>query len=231
VTLTKAQERGMGVIMPYHLPIDGQYADPAYRQQVEEDVLQWVARYKDQPALRMWGIGNEVLHGMAKNLDSPNARAFAPFLIGLADKVHALDPDHPVVYRDAEDVFVKPIKAALDLVPQPRPWFVYGVNFFTYRMCGALRDWGQKGVDAPLIVSEFAPSGLSRDDRPKGYRRMWQCINDGGSRALGGFAYVWTVNGPEASDRSLGLVNGDGTPTDGAFQCLSEDFRLDALGR
>ncbi|TAK34630.1 MAG: hypothetical protein EPO21_08985 [Chloroflexota bacterium] len=231
LTMSKAQEYGLGVVMPYHLPPDGPYADSAYQQQVEADVLQWVTRHKDQPALRMWGIGNEVLHGMAKNLDSPNARAFGPFLVKLADKVHALDPAHPVTYRDAEDVFIKPLKAALETSPQHRPWLVYGVNFFTYRICNALRDWDQKGLDVPLMVSEFAPSGLSRDDRARGYRRMWQCIADSNSKAMGGFAYVWSVNGPEAIDRSLGLVNADNGPTDNSFQFLSEDFRLDAIGR
>jgi hypothetical protein len=46
----------------------------------------------------MWGLGNEVLHGIA-DVKSHRAQAFATFLVQAADRLHQLDPQHPVVYR------------------------------------------------------------------------------------------------------------------------------------
>ncbi|TAK35595.1 MAG: hypothetical protein EPO21_05675 [Chloroflexota bacterium] len=230
LTLIKAQEHGLGVVLPFHLPPEGRYTNPQYQDKIEQEVLQWVQRFQGYPALRMWGIGNEVVHGMGKNPNTPLSRAFAEFYVRLADKVHALDPDHPVVYRDAEDVYLPPLKNALQNDRRPRPWLVYGVNIFTLRICEVLRGWPRNGLDAPLMVSEFAPSGFSRQDRPAGYRRMWRCIADNPNTVLGGFAYVWSTTGPEAIDRVLGLVTPENAPTDGSLVALGEVFRQDAEG-
>ena len=230
LTLARAQTHGLGVVMPYRLPSDGSYADPQYQARVEEDVLRWVGRFRNYPALRLWGIGNEVIHGMGKNPDTPKAEAFATFYVRLIDKVHALDPDHPVTYRAAEDVYLKPMKSALQHDKLPRPWFVYGVNFFTFRICDALRNWPQKGVDAPIMVSEFAPAGLSREERPNGYRRMWSCVAENPKTVLGGFAYVWNTVGPEALDRSFGLTDQANRPTDNSLATLNELFRQEKDG-
>ncbi len=223
LTLEKAQEYGLGVVMPYHLQGNGDYGNPAYEQKVEQDIKEWVKRFKSYPAIRMWGIGNEVIHYM-NNPDAPRAKSFAQFYIKLADAVRAIDPDHPVIYRDAEDIYVGPIRDALRRDGVPRPWFVYGVNFFTYRICEALAGWPKKGMDAPLVVSEFAPSGLSPEDRPKGYLKMWRCIAENYPSVLGGFLYVWTTNGPEAIDRTMGLMDAQGLPVDRSFWTMGRAF-------
>lgn len=225
LTLEKAQEYGLGVVLPYYLPRDGEYSDRVYQQKIEQDVKEWVGRFKKYPALRMWGIGNEVIHGMGKNPDAPRPRAFAQFYVKLADMVHTLDPDHPVTYRDAEDLYISPIRDAFNKDGVRRSWFVYGVNFFTNRICEALDNWPKRALDTPLMVSEFAPTGLSPEDRPKGYVKMLRCIAKQKASVLGAFAYVWTTNGPEAIDRVMGLVTADGQPVDRSLSSLGRAYR------
>lgn len=223
LTLEKAQEYGLGVVMPYRLLGNVDYTNPAYTDGVMRDVTEWVQRFKGYPALRMWGIGNEVIHYIHSPSD-PRAKSFAEFYVKLADAVHAIDPDHPVVYRDAEDVYAGPIRDALKKDGIRRPWFVYGMNFFTNRICEALPVWPGKEMDVALIISEFAPSGLSPQDRPKGYLHMLRCINKQYPAVLGAFAYVWTTDGPEAIDRTMGLVDGRGQPVDRSLWALGGAF-------
>ncbi len=223
--LQKAQEYGVGVILPYHLTKEVDYANPVYSQALRQSILAWVMQYKDYPALRMWGIGNEVIHSMGRNPDTPQARAFAQFYVKLVDEVHSLDADHPVTYRDAEDMYLGPIREVLRKDGVGRPWFVYGMNFFTPRICQASQDWPKREMPVPAMISEFAPSGLSPDDRAKAYVQMHSCVARHPSTVLGGFAYVWFTNGPEAIDRVMGLVDAQGRPVDGSLQALGKAFR------
>ena len=139
VLLDAAQRHGIGVIMPFDLDPTTDYTDPATRQKLHDDVLAWVARYRNYPAVRMWGLGNETLHKIVHPAwvgpQDPDrerqAEAFSDWLVQTADDVHALDPDHPVTYRSAEDAFVDWVIAALDRRGGgPRPWFVWGTNCY-----------------------------------------------------------------------------------------------------
>ena len=48
----------------------------------------------------------------------------------------------------------------------------------------------------PLLVSEFAPGGMSPADRPEGFRSMWKMIRGANGWVLGGAVYAWTTDGP-----------------------------------
>ncbi len=222
LTLTKAQEYGLGVIMPYRFSGNADYTSVSHQQKVREDVRNWIERYKSYPALRMWGIGNEVIHAI--NPYTAQAKAFGEFYVRLADEVHALDPDHPVLYRGAEDINIGPIREALSKDGIHRPWFVYGGNYFTSRVCEAVPDWPKKGMNNAMLVSEFAPSGLGPEGRPQGYLRMLRCITKDAPFVLGAFAYVWSTEGPEALDRVFGLVNAQGEPVDRSLWALGRAY-------
>ncbi len=219
--LSVAHENGIGVVLPYHLPPRGDYWNLTYRQQLKDDITAWVMRFKKNPALRMWGIGNEVLHDMQ---DKKQTAAFAEFYRDIADSVHQLDPDHLVIYREAEDVFVPILKQAIKRDKVARPWLVYGMNIFTYRLKKVLVSWPRQEMDMPLVISEFAPTGLGARDRPAAYATMWNMLREHRSIVLGGFMYVWTTNGPEPLDRVYGLVNEKGIPTDGSLEAMRTLF-------
>ncbi|HEX6511928.1 MAG TPA: hypothetical protein VF157_06495, partial [Chloroflexota bacterium] len=70
--LQKAAQHGLGVLLPFKLGPDNVLSEPDYRyedahvrQQLLEHVTERVEQYRNSPALRMWGLGNEVLHTMA----------------------------------------------------------------------------------------------------------------------------------------------------------------------
>jgi hypothetical protein len=233
VLLDAAQRHGLGVAPPFQLDPDASYADPAVRQRITQDVLAWVARYRHHPAVRIWAIGNEVLHKLVYPSWMPlrsspdweqRARDFAAFYVELIDRVHAADPNHPIVHRDAEDAYFTWLRDAL----QPsgrRPWLIYGVNAYTPRLGEILTAWPTQGWDVPLLVSELAPGGMGPADRPDGLRSMWKMIRGADGWVLGGAVYAWTTDGPEEVDRVFGLVDADGTPVDGALTAIGAFYR------
>jgi hypothetical protein len=223
VLLDAAQRHDVGVVMPFDLDPEADYTDPNLRQRLHDEVLAWVARYRDHPALRMWGVGNEVLHKIVHpawvgpqdpNRDR-NARAFSDWLIATADDIHAVDPDHPVTYRSAEDAFVPWLAGAVQRAGrQDRPWFVFGTNCYQGYLQEIVDNWPESGMPTALWVSEFAPGGMAIPDRPDGFSTMWGYVRSHPDYVLGGAVYAWTRNGPEGVDRNFGLTD-DGVPVDG----------------
>lgn len=235
-----AQAHQIGVVMPFYLDPNADYTDATFRIRLTEEVLAWVRKYRDYPALRMWGLGNEVLHkivhpawmGPQDPARVRNARAFADWLVATADAIHALDPDHPVTYREAEDAFVPWVARAIKRTPEtPRPWFVWGVNSYTDYMAQIVEYWPTQGMDVPLWISEFAPGGLAVPDRPEGFQKLWGYVRRHPRRVLGGAVYAWTRTGPEEIDRTFGLTD-DGEPVDGrSLDMLASLFHGDTPPR
>ena len=220
--LDSAARHDIGVVLPFDLDPAADYTDPELRQQLHDQVMVWVGRYRGHPAVRMWGLGNEVLHkivhpswvGPQDPRRERNAEAFSDWLVETADAIHAADPDHPVTYRSAEDAFVPWVAAALARHPGPRPWFVWGTNCYQDYMAQILDNWPSSGMDNAIWVSEFAPGTMAVPDRPGGFAAMWRSIRSHPDWVLGGAVYAWTRNGPEGVDRNFGLTD-DGVPVDG----------------
>ncbi len=218
VTLDYARRYGLGVVMPFYLPVDGHYADPGYQSGLMDQAIQKIRRFKDHPALRMWGVGNEVLSEM----ETPAERvAFLQFYVRLIDLFHDQDPSHPVIYREAEDTFVPLIKSFLDLTPRHRPWFLWGTNVYTTRLGRILDDWPLYRTGSPLIVSEFGAEPDWPGGRSFGYLSMWRTIRSHPKYVLGGAPYVWTVQGPEPVDVKWGLMDDQSSPVDATFDFLT----------
>ena len=238
VLLEAAQRHGIGVVMPFDLDPSADYTDPSVRQQLHDEVMAWVTRYRSYPAVRMWGLGNEVLHkivhpawvGPQDPEQERQAEAFSDWLVQTADDIHALDPDHPVTYRSAEDAFVAWVIGALNRAGGgPRPWFVWGTNCYQSYLGNIVDHWKQLGMPTALWVSEFAPGGMAVPDRPDGFATMWGYIRRHPEWVLGGAVYAWTRNGPEGVDRNFGLTD-DGVPVDGSsLDMLSQLFHTDQL--
>jgi hypothetical protein len=239
VLLDRALDHDLGVVMPFDLDPATDFTDPNVRAVLTRQVLDWVNTYHSHPALRMWGIGNEVLHKIVHPvwLGGPQdaarvrvARAFVDWEIETADAVHALDPNHPVTYRDAEDAFANWMVEGLHRhgLPEARFWFLWGVNCYTNRLDQIEANWPKVGMESPMWVSEFAPGGLAIPDRPDGFQAMWDTIRQHADWTLGGAAYAWTRNGPEGVDRNLGLTD-DGVPVDGrSLDRLAQLYRADS---
>lgn len=227
LTLDKAQKYGLGVVFPYNFAPEGDWESLAYRQGQSERVITLVRRYAHHPALRMWGLGDEVVLAIG-DPSSPRARAFADFFADLAQVVHQLDPSHPILYRDGEDSYYAPIRDALRARGIEQPWLVYGTNVFTLRgMHSVLDGWLRDDFRVPLLVSEFGLDQYPPADRPEGLVAMWDIIRQHDAYVLGGAIYAWTTAGIELTDTQYGLVDSDGQPIDGALRALSARLAWD----
>jgi hypothetical protein len=233
VTLDAAHAHGLGVIMPFELNQDYDYGDPAVQARFLDQLSAWVLRYRTHPAVRMWAPGNEVLHRLiyptlVRGAVDPDmelrAEDYAEFYVRIIDRIHELDPDHPVLYRDAEDGYVGRLAAALKRDGRARPWLIYGANAYTPRIEQIVRNWSAETLGAPIIFSEFAPSGLSAQDRPHRFQWFWKVIRSRPSMVLGGVVYTWSKVGPEDLDRVFGLTDEAGQPVDGSVAALSRMF-------
>ncbi|MCL5960223.1 MAG: hypothetical protein M1358_13085 [Chloroflexi bacterium] len=222
LTLDRALEHDLGVVMPFVLPPDGNYADTALQEQLKADLIAKVETYKDHPALRMWGVGNEVMQDVVAN---GQAEDFGRFYLELADAVHEVDPNHPVIYREAEDGYLPYLAWYQADGGVDRPWLLYGMNAYTMRLQDILAGWPSLSNGMPLFITEFAPEGWSRADRPDGYLKMWEMIRSHPEYVLGGAPYVWTTDGPEPGDRNFGLVDANGNPMDGSLEALTKEFQ------
>jgi hypothetical protein len=233
-TLDVAARNGIGVLMPFELNQDWPYENPNVQQSILDHVSAYVEKYKNHPAVRMWAPGNENMHRIlyphlvSKQNDpqaSARAAAFAAFLPVLVDRIHELDPTHPVLYRDAEDVYLGQLKSAFEATRVARPWLVYGANVYSLsRLQAIIGQWPAQWIGGPLVISEYAPTGAGRADRPIGYQQNWSVIRSRPDIVLGGLAYTWATNGPEELDRVFGLVDSNGVPTDGSLAALSAAF-------
>ena len=188
--------------------------------------------------MRMWAPGNENMHRIlfphwVSQDQNPvavaKAEAFARFLPVLVDRIHALDPSHPVIYRDAEDRYLPRLKAAFDATGVSRPWLIYGANVYgAARLQQIIAQWPAQWYDGPLVISEFGPGGMGPNERPHGYAEQWALLRARPDVVLGGLAYTWATNGPEDLDRVFGFVDGAGNPPDGTLSALSSAFLGDA---
>ncbi|MBI4493801.1 MAG: hypothetical protein HY690_13500 [Chloroflexi bacterium] len=236
VLLDVAQRHSLGILMPYHLASTTDYTDPEVREYLHARILTWVQRYRDHPAIRMWGLSNEVLHKLihpswmqARNdpVKERRAEAFAAFFVSIADDIHALDPDHPVIIRQAEESFVGPIRRALERRPAARPWLVWGVNIYNPRLAKLLTWWRDKGPPHALVVSEFADGGVSQADRPRGYQKLWKMLREHASFTLGGIPYVWYTLGQEEVDSVFGMVGPDVAPVGDSLEAIRQMYLED----
>jgi hypothetical protein len=182
----------------------------------------------------MWSVGNEVLQRTVppawcppESLDegsSARARTVAGFVVELADAVHERDPNHPVIYREAEEAYTSWLSDALQAAPASRPWFIYGVNAFTSRLGEILDNLPRLGIDGPVLVSEFAPWDGERGSREQGLRELWSQVRARKQQVIGASVYVWYTDGPETLDQRFGLVDTEGQPVDNALTTIAELF-------
>jgi beta-galactosidase/beta-glucuronidase len=218
LTLDTAGQYGIGVVMPIYMPPDGNYQDPQLIGSLFSDTLAKVQRFKNNPALRMWGVGNEVLTVMPPDM-YPN---FLQVYLNVIDLVHQADPNHPVIYREAEDEFVPMLAQLLHDSGDHRPWWLYGMNVYDKDPEPILRRWPSYGLDRPLFVSEFGSRGVTPGSRAQAYAGMWRSIRSHPDFVLGGAPYVWSANGPEPTDKIWGLTDAAGQPTDGTLPALQQ---------
>jgi len=223
LTLDTANDYGIGVVMPLNLPPEANYEDPAVVDDLLSQARAKVERFKNHPALRMWGVGNEVFWEM----DPEMYPAFQDAYLKIIDLFHQMDPHHPVIYREAEDRYMPEIIDMLSASGDMRPWLTFGLNIYNKDPDPMLSQWPSYGLDRPVFVSEFGAEGDTPEERAEGYLDMWKAIRAHPDIVMGGAPYVWTTEGPEPTDKIWGLMDGSSKPVDGTFAALAAAWRTE----
>ncbi|MCB4771379.1 glycosyl hydrolase [Ancylobacter sp. Lp-2] len=150
--LDAAQQAGLKVIVGLWVehPRRGvDYADRAFVDKQLADFSQTVEKYKDHPALLMWGIGNEVESELADD------GAVWPAIEEVAAMVKAADPAHPriaVLAETGADKVAK-LRVAAPSID------VLGINAYgdaLYSVVARARDQGWTG---PIVITELGARG------------------------------------------------------------------------
>jgi hypothetical protein len=148
--LDEAHDLGLSVLVGLWVGVERQgfdYDDSKAVKAQFENFKEVVKKYKDHPAVLMWGIGNEndLMYSDYKVWNAIN---------DIAKMIHEVDPNHPTMTVTAGlDV------AEVQLIKERAPHIdVYGIN--TYRFVVGLDEGVRSyGWDGPYIIAEWGPWG------------------------------------------------------------------------
>jgi len=148
--LNKAYQLGLTVTMGLNVARERHgfnYDDTAAVKQQLENLRQEVRKYKNYPALLIWGVGNEL------NLDYKNAKVWDA-VNGIAKMIHQEDPNHPVTTMLA-GVNKREIEYIKARIPE--------LDLLSVQVYGGLASVPQQlrttGWDGPYMVTEWGPTG------------------------------------------------------------------------
>jgi hypothetical protein len=202
--LADAQKNGLTVALGYWMlpPRHGfDYLNAKSVGGQLEKVRAFARKYKDHPALLVWGIGNEVEAGVKEG--SPLWTAVWRALNDAAREVKQIDPSHPTMVVVAEISPAK-VEALNTLCPDAD---ILGVN--SYRGLPTMHDRLMKvGWQRPYIVSEYGPDGqwecpqtpwsvpveLNSTQKAEVYaQRYKKSIEPRRAQCLGSYAFRWNA--------------------------------------
>ena len=218
--LDSAYERGMTVMLGLYLRPERTGMDYNDEYAVEgqlEELKQEVFKYKDHPALLLWGIGNEV------DLQYTNTRVWDA-VEEIATFIHQVDPNHPTstVLAGIDPAKIHMVKTHCPSID------VLGVNAYgsieklplNIRRFGwekpyLVTEWGVNGpFEAPRTAwgaKKEPPGGIKASTR---LRRYEEIISADSSMCLGSYCFLWGQK-QESTATWHGLFLSDGRPTDG----------------
>ncbi len=224
--LNEAQELGLTMTLGIwlgHKEHGFSYTNAAQVANQFADARKAIDRYKDFPALLMWGIGNEMEIGFD---DEPAVWKAIEEIAAYAKKV---DPNHPTMTVVAEIGGNK-----VEMINKYCPSIdVIGLNSYGGGPSLAERYKKAGGVK-PYVITEFGPPGtwevgknswgaaneLSSTAKAASYRETYEKAVANQPLSLGSYAFTWG-NKQEATATWFGLLLPDGSKL-GAVDALSE---------
>lgn len=204
----------LGHWMDYWRP--GNYADPQYRRDLTQRVLEMVKAYKDEEGLLIWILGNEnnlSWHGGARipwtcpeaeEIKDPQKRELAKARIyyslvnQIAVEIKKIDKKHPVALGNA-DIYA--LEAAGEVCPDVD---LVALTSYRGKTFGNLWREVKSKIDKPVLIMEFgcdsfnAVSGEEDQDIQSVFlRSQWEDIRrntaaaTGEGNSLGGCIFEW----------------------------------------
>jgi len=173
------------------------YTDPDQQARILSVLKEMVLKFKDEPYILCWVLGNENNYGVHNNANKYPA-TYCDLVERACKMVHQLDPDHPVAACVGDAGFLgKLAQFAPDMD-------MVGIN--SYRGSEGFGDiWSaaQKTLDRPVFMSEFGCpaffNGKGEDEEGQAHylEGAWKDIdyNRGGGQgvgnSLGGLVFEW----------------------------------------
>jgi glycosyl hydrolase family 2 len=180
-----------------------------------EKARQAIMRYKDHPAVLMWGIGNE-MEGYEKG---DNAAIWSA-VNNIAAMARRLDPNHPTMTVIAE-IGGDRVKNIHRLCPDVD---VVGINSYG-GVASIARRYQEAGGVKPYVVTEFGPPGIwetgknewgaapepTSTEKAEIYRKAYeQAIASQKGQCLGSYVFAWGHK-QEATATWFGMFLPDGS--------------------
>lgn len=211
--LTIANENKLKVLYGFWFDADKNYLNDSIKlKEYEEEVIASVKKYKDQPAILGWSLGNEVWGLLKQSYGQPYLtlirKEYALYIEKLAREIHSIDPNHPV-FTVAENTKHLPgeVSAYFHIAPSVD---VIGVNSYYEEQISILPNIQYMcDTTRPYLVSEFGPHGYwdsyfseynengrvienSGNEKALLYSKRWTDYIEGRKGMnIGGIAYTW----------------------------------------
>ncbi len=190
------------------------YSDPEQVAEQLERARQAVLRYRDHPALLLWGVGNEM-----EGFDEGDNPLVWKAVNDVAAMIKELDPHHPTM---TVTTFVHGKR--IEFLHEKSPAIdIHGVNAYGGAVVipGQMRD---RGATKPFVLTEFGPVGPwetpttewgapyepTSTDKAAFYRRAYEeGVLAAPGMALGSYAFLWGHK-MEATSTWFGMFLDDG---------------------
>ena len=191
------------------------YDDAAQVQAQFEQAREYVLRYKDHPALLLWGVGNE-MEGFAEGDDPKIWQA----VNDIAAMIKELDPSHPTMTVTAE-IGGDRIRSVNEYCPDID---IHGINSYGGGASIAER-YRAGGGTKPIMLTEFGPPGawetgttewgapfeMTSTEKAAAYRRTYEnSVIGAPGLTLGSYAFTWGYK-MEATGTWFGMFLPDGS--------------------
>ena len=216
--LDEAHALGMTVTVGIWLEHERHDFDYGDRARVREQLArarEAVLRYRDHPALLLWGVGNE-MEGFESG-DDPRIWAAVN---DVAAMIKELDPHHPTMTVTAEIGGNR-----IEMVHRHTPAIdIHGINSYG-GAASIARRMREGAATKPYVITEFGPSGpwempttdwgapyeQTSTQKAEAYRRSYQqSILDNPGMALGAYAFLWGYK-MEGTATWFGMLLDDGS--------------------
>jgi len=217
--LDSAHQYGLTVTLGLHvrpersgMDYNNEYAVKGQIEKLKNEVL----KYKDHPALLVWGIGNEV------DLKYSNFKVWETIEI-LAKFIKEVDPNHPTMtviagVDPSKAYYIKKYCPSVDILGLN----VYGsienaganLRKFNWDKPYIVTEWGVNGPFEAKTTSWKAkvepPNGIKADQR---LRRYQELIVQDKERCLGSYCFLWGQK-QESTATWHGMFLKNGNPTE-----------------
>ena len=217
--LDEAQKRGLTVMLGLWLQHERHGFDYNDSLKVLNQLNHFkkvIDKFKNHPALLMWGIGNEL------DLNYTNTRCWNA-VQDIARYAHQTDPNHPtstvtagldsmevqLIKNNAPDIDVYCVNTYGDIANVPTR-----IAKFGWSGPYMITEWGPNGYwESPVTAWNASIEQTSTEKKQVFYNRYKQYIEPYRSHCLGSYAFLWGAK-QEYTETWFGLFSKDNKPTE-----------------